>query len=425
MEDKSKNSDINRDNVIEKDNETDNKIDNETDNKNAGDEKEYDLYTERIVPGKRQKYKMLLRVLQLFILAALLSIIILLIAFKVLPWIKQEYFTEPVMQETVHIEKDSYDSGKSSEAYANRPMDEEMLKLLSAMENSIRSSQVKLFLPESDAGYTGVCIADANDSYYVLSSLDMIKDVENTSDLSFNLTFSGSAEVKGQFSASIDSLNIILVSVAKSQLSEEERSNIKTAKLGNSYILADGDIAVGVKTATDNTAEYHTLTGKEEILIIDNELETLNFGEIDLAGDFACLYNYLGEIVCVSCKVDDKTDFVGISDIKGALENLLNYNAIIYCGVKGDTVTDEISMQYGVPKGIYVEMTDYNSPAFYAGIQAGDVITEINGEEVNTIKRFNEILTESNNGQLLKAKVKRKGKDEYIELEFAITLGLK
>lgn len=59
-----------------------------------------------------------------------------------------------------------------------------------------------------------------------------------------------------------------------------------------------------------------------------------------------------------------------------------------YLGIKGQTVTDEIAATNKIPKGIYISAVETNSPAYKSGIQSGDVITQINGTEINNMESF-------------------------------------
>ena len=71
---------------------------------------------------------------------------------------------------------------------------------------------------------------------------------------------------------------------------------------------------------------------------------------------------------------------LAISQIKELIETLSNNQSIVYMGVTGETITPQISEKKGIPKGVFVESVEVDSPAMQAGIQNADVITEVNGE---------------------------------------------
>ena len=58
-----------------------------------------------------------------------------------------------------------------------------------------------------------------------------------------------------------------------------------------------------------------------------------------------------------------------------------------------------------------------------AGIQCGDIITVMGGENIVTMKDFQVKLEASTPGEVLPVTVLRSGRDEYKEIEYQITIG--
>ncbi len=100
----------------------------------------------------------------------------------------------------------------------------------------------------------------------------------------------------------------------------------------------------------------------------------------------------------------------GITDIKDIIENLSNGEAVPYIGIRGIDVTEEI-MEQGIPQGVYVKEVDAESPAMTAGIQAGDIITSIDGEEVTSLSAYHDVLMEQKSG----GKVRIEGHRRFTE----------
>ena len=88
------------------------------------------------------------------------------------------------------------------------------------------------------------------------------------------------------------------------------------------------------------------------------------------------------------------TTVVAISDYKGILERLSNGIPAPYFGIKGQEVSPAME-ESGMPHGIYVTATVTDSPAYNAGIQAGDIITWMNGEQVGNMKDFQNLVENS------------------------------
>ena len=68
---------------------------------------------------------------------------------------------------------------------------------------------------------------------------------------------------------------------------------------------------------------------------------------------------------------------------------------------------------------------DIDSPAYYAGLQAGDVISAINGQSVLTIQQFSEKLYQCESGQQISITAKRFGGDEYKDMTFNAVIAVK
>ena len=56
------------------------------------------------------------------------------------------------------------------------------------------------------------------------------------------------------------------------------------------------------------------------------------------------------------------------------------------------------------------------------GIQNGDVIIELNGEKIKTVKGYQHQLKFCKAGQTIKVKAMRQGTEGYVEVDFDVTL---
>ena len=123
----------------------------------------------------------------------------------------------------------------------------------------------------------------------------------------------------------------------------------------------------------------------------------------------------------------DNTYFItayAINDVRNLMQNLVNKKSMPYLGIKGQTVTDEIAATNKIPKGIYISAVETNSPAYKSGIQSGDVITQINGTEINNMESFMMQLEKNNPGDNVNVTIKRRGREDYKEIEFNLVLGV-
>ena len=74
-------------------------------------------------------------------------------------------------------------------------------------------------------------------------------------------------------------------------------------------------------------------------------------------------------------------------------------------------MTEKLAGEQGIPKGIYVREVEADSPAMQAGIQNGDVITEINKTDIIGIAGFHKQIAEAGTGTQIRIKGQRRGAD--------------
>ena len=73
-------------------------------------------------------------------------------------------------------------------------------------------------------------------------------------------------------------------------------------------------------------------------------------------------------------------------------------------------------MIYGLPVGIYVRYVDPQSGAAAGGIQQGDVITALNGKEVQTLAELNNVRDEYKAGDTVTLTVFRNGQEVKVDV---------
>ena len=81
------------------------------------------------------------------------------------------------------------------------------------------------------------------------------------------------------------------------------------------------------------------------------------------------------------------------------MELLLNSQSVPYAGIYGVTVSSDISESKQVPSGMYVTQIQANSPAMAAGIQSGDVIQSVDGEEIASMAQYEKVLQKCKSGR--------------------------
>ena len=108
--------------------------------------------------------------------------------------------------------------------------------------------------------------------------------------------------------------------------------------------------------------------------------------------------------------------------MKDVIEHLSNSQDLVYIGITGADVTQERAEAQSLPVGVYITGVEMNSPAMDAGIQQGDVITEISGQTIRSVSEIQEMLLKFSRDQVIQVRVMRLGKEGYKEIPCSVTL---
>ena len=230
-------------------------------------------------------------------------------------------------------------------------------------------------------------------NYHVVEGADklVITFVDNTT---------AEATVKGN----AKTMDLAVIAVSLDALSNETKSAISIAKLGDSDSLQVGEPAIaignalgygqsvttGVISALNRTLEVSETGASNALIQTDAAINPGNSG--------GALLNINGEVIGInSSKIGDSlVEGMGyaipISSAKPIIENLMNRETRVkvgeeergYLGISCINVTAEISATYDMPEGIFVAQVYEGTGADRAGLVRGDIITEFDGTAVSS-----------------------------------------
>lgn len=267
----------------------------------------------------------------------------------------------------------------------------------------------------------GIVISSDSTGYYILTEYSLVKNSENIQVTYYDKTVDTAEFVAGDTTTDMaviktGSLNTAVVPV----------------QFGNSDAVLKGDllVATGKLYGFNGTIGYGIATGvNNSVNDTDSIYRLINTDISGTATSNGVILNLHGEVVGIITMAynSDNTNFItayAINDVRNLMQNLVNKKSMPYLGIKGQTVTDEIAATNKIPKGIYISAVETNSPAYKSGIQSGDVITRINGTEINNMESFMIQLEKNNPGDNVNVTIKRRGREDYKEIEFNLVLGV-
>lgn len=225
--------------------------------------------------------------------------------------------------------------------------------------------------------------------------------------------------------------DLAVLSVNLADVPESAMEQIQMATLGSSRNLRAGElvIAVGSPAGVSGSILYGNLVSSSyKVSVIDGEYDLLLTDMWKASESSGVLVNTEGQIVGLIEQEyrgpvgRDSLTAYGISGVKDVIEHLSNNQDLVYMGIMGADVTEEIAADQSMPAGVYVTGVEMNSPAMDAGIQQGDVITEISGQEITSISEIQEMLLKFSREQAIQVHVMRLGKEGYKEIPCSVVL---
>jgi serine protease Do len=281
---------------------------------------------------------------------------------------------------------------------------------------------------ESKGQASGIIVAENGRELLVLTERKAIADAQE-----IYVTFINDAVVKAEMKKYDGNTGIAVLSVKTSELTESTKNAITVAVLGNSLTVTQGTIAIAIGSPLGTN--YSILTGNitsttNSISTIDHNYSVFTTDIVGSSNGSGALVNVDGEIIGIvmqgySSVGDENTlTAISISELKALIEMLSNGQDIPYFGLEVTTVTAAIEREYEIPKGAYIKDVCMDSPAMAAGLQSGDVITEIDGDEILTAENYEKKLLSLKPEDTVEVKIERQGPEGYTEITCTVEVSV-
>ncbi|MBE9029676.1 trypsin-like peptidase domain-containing protein [filamentous cyanobacterium LEGE 11480] len=212
-----------------------------------------------------------------------------------------------------------------------------------------------------------------------------------------------------------------------------EAKQLPTAPLGNSDQLRPGEwaIAIGNPLGLDNTvtAGIISATGRTsaDVGIPDKRVGFIQTdAAINPGNSGGPLLNQRGEVIGVNTAIRRQAQGLGfaipVNTARRIAEELVDKGKVShpYLGIQMRTLSDNLKKQLNddpnrpatisVNQGVVIFGVARNSPAAKSGIRRGDVITKINGQDIQSAEDVQAAVAQTTVGQALKVELNRSGK---------------
>ena len=287
----------------------------------------------------------------------------------------------------------------------------------------------------SEGAGSGIIVSKNDTELLILTNNHVIEEAKELS-VQFVNEKSVDATVKG----TSERKDVAVISVKLSDLDSATIESIKIATLGDSNNLkvGNGIIAIGNALGYGQSVTTGVVSALNREVTIDNI--TTKMIQIDAAinggNSGGALLNSSGEVVGInsakysssgmssSASIEGMGFAIPITDVRELITSLMNGEedkSDATMGVEGYMITEE-NNNYNMPTGFYISKIVKDSGADKAGLEIGNIITEIEGKKVKSFNDLTDVIYNKKKGETVKIKVSYTNKREYKEKEIEVTL---
>lgn len=264
-----------------------------------------------------------------------------------------------------------------------------------------------------------------SEAFYILTVSDQMQEADK-----FTVTFSDGAVTDGILCKKDLRTGFFVIKVPFTSVDEETQEKIPAAPLvaADDMKQTESVIAIGSPSGDYDSLMGGTITSVTGTLkVADEEYGMLTTDMVGSEEGGGILLNSSGEVAGIILnQEEDRTNViraVETAQLRPLLESMANGEDICYIGIMGATISSYQSENLDVPRGVYVDAVDEDSPAMTAGIQNGDILHALDGQEVQSMEEYASVLQGLNKGTRTTVNVYRKNPfGEYEDVQLKVTI---
>ena len=245
-------------------------------------------------------------------------------------------------------------------------------------------------VPVSGIG-SGVII---DSSGYILTNNHVIEDAER-----IQVSLTDGRVLKGRLVAADPSSDIAVVKVEAQDLKAAELADSGQLKVGQVVLAVGNPFGLsGGPTVTSGVVSAVNRHIQSERGILEGLIQT--DAAVNPGNSGGPLVDIRGKVIGVNTAIIPFAHGIGfaipMNNARKIAEDIMQYGRVVrpWLGVVGMDVTGGLANYYnlGVDSGVLVTQVATDSPAYEAGLNAGDVITALNGSQItNTAELVKEV----------------------------------
>ena len=211
-----------------------------------------------------------------------------------------------------------------------------------------------------------------------------------------------------------------------------DANGLKALELGDSSKLKVGQTTVAIGNALGrftNTVTTGVVSGLGRRVVAGDpfggSLESLdNLIQTDAAinpgNSGGPLLNSAGQVIGVNVATTEGAQNIGfaipINSVKAIVDEFVTKGVVSrpFLGIRYRFISRDVALLNEVPQGAYVQEIVDGSPAEKAGLEPGDIITKINGENVDSENEIGDTIAKSKIGDRLELEIWRDGETKKL-----------
>jgi len=289
---------------------------------------------------------------------------------------------------------------------------------------------------ESTGAGSGIMIGKDDQYLYLATNYHVVQNAKSLS-VTFVDDKSADAVVKGY----VENNDIAVVTVKLSDISDDTLNEIKEIQVGSSDDLAVGDPCVAIGNALGYgqsvTVGYISALNRE-ISASDETVKVLQTdAAINPGNSGGALVNMQGELIGINTAKYSDTSVEGmgyalpISDVQDIINDLIAGKNVsndgttsgqAYLGISAQTITSQYAQLLNMPEGVYISSVEQGSAAEECGLQSGDIICSLDGEDIADMETFHDKIVACNPGDKVSIVYYRNNNGNYEKQTATATL---
>ncbi len=211
------------------------------------------------------------------------------------------------------------------------------------------------------------------------------------------------------------------------------KTGLPTVELGNSDELKVGEPAVAIGNPMtldlERTVTQGIISGLNRSIAFDDGtvIEPLiqTDASINAGNSGGPLFNAKGQVIGINTAKMSTAEGLGfsipINTAKPIIDQIIKDGKLseVYVGIKGvdvETYETALGIDIAAEYGVVVVETTANSPAAEAGLKAGDVVTAIDGDKIQSMSDLKRNLYEYKDGDKVEMTIIRNGEEQKITM---------